>query len=398
MGASHVGSNPTLSVFLRVQARVCPSRGIKEMKVGIIGLPASGKTTVFNAITGGNAEVHAFSGSASAEPNLGVVPVPDDRQTWLASIYNPKKTTAATVEIVDVAGMVPGSAQKDGFSPQLIQHLRQVEALVHVVRSFTDPSVPHPDGTVNPLRDAELMELELILADLAVVQKRLDKLDAEIMKKKGPEKAVAEQEKEILTRYKDLLTNEQPLRQLTLDEEEAKVVRGYTFLSQKPLLLLVNIDESEIGQQTSETLDKLRPFAESKGAPLLSFCAKTEMEIAQMEEAERGEFLSALGIAESGRDKLVRAAYDLLRVIPFFTVGEDEVKAWTITAGTIAQEAARKIHSDIARGFIRAEVAAFDALKQCGTWNAAKEKGLVRLEGKEYVVQNGDCINFRFAV
>jgi hypothetical protein len=366
------------------------------MKVGIIGLPASGKTTVFNAVTGSNAQTGAFGGGADA--NLGIVPVPDDRQDWLSALYKPKKTTYATVELVDVAGMVPGAAQKEGFSAQLIQHLRQVEALVHVVRAFTDPAVPHPDGSVDALRDAELVELELILADLAVVQKRLEKLDQEIQRKKGAEKTQAEQEKEILGRFKELLTSETPLRQLKLNEEEAKVVRGYTFLSQKPLLIVANIDENEIGKDDSATMQKLRPFAESKGAPLLSFCAKTEMEIGQMDEADRGEFLQALGITESGRDKLIRAAYELLQVIPFFTVGEDEVKAWTITAGTIAQEAARKIHSDIARGFIRAEVAAFDALKSCGSWNAAKDKGLVRLEGKEYVVQNGDCINFRFAV
>jgi ribosome-binding ATPase len=368
------------------------------MKVGIIGLPASGKTTVFNAITGANAEVHAFSGSSGAEPNIGIVPVPDDRQNWLSGLYKPKKTTFATVEVVDVAGMVPGSAQKEGFSPQLIQNLRQVEALVHVVRAFTDPSVPHPDGSVNALRDAELMELELILADLAVVEKRLEKLDAEIMRKKGPEKNVAESEKEILTRFKEVLTNEQPLRNLEISEEEQKVVRGYTFLSQKPLLIVANVDEAEIGKEDTETLKSVKPFAESKGAPLLAFCAKTEMEIAQLDEADRQEFMTAMDIKESGRERLIRAAYELLRVIPFFTVGEDEVKAWTIIDGTIAQEAARKIHSDIARGFIRAEVAAFDALKNCGSWNAAKEKGLVRLEGKEYVVQNGDCINFRFAV
>jgi GTP-binding protein YchF len=270
--------------------------------------------------------------------------------------------------------------------------------LVHVVRSFNDPAVPHPQVTIDPLRDAKTVEQELIFADWAVVEKRLEKLDQEIQRKKGPEKTTAEQEKEILSRFNELLTKEQPLRQIQLIEDDAKVVRGYTFLSQKPLLLVANIDEGEIGKADIDTLKKLTPFAEDKGAPLLSFCAKTEMEIAQMDEAERGDFLTALGIEQSGRDKLIQAVYQLLNVIPFFTVGEDEVKAWTITQGTIAQEAARKIHSDIARGFIRAEVAAFDALKGCGSWNAAKDKGLVRLEGKEYVVQSGDCINFRFAV
>ncbi len=365
------------------------------MKVGIIGLPATGKTSVFNALTGGSAEVHAFSGAASADANLGVVPVPDDRQDWLTGLYKPKKTTYATVEIVDVAGITAGTGEK-GFSANFMTHLRQVDALVHVVRAFESAAVPHPDGSVVPLRDAELIELELILADLSVIEKRLEKLDQEIQRKKGPEKSQAEAEKEILARFKDELTNERPLRQLKLTDEEDKVVRGYTFLSQKPLLVVANIGEEEIGKDDS--VKKLKAFADSKGAPLVGFCAKTEMEIAQLDESERTEFLQAMGIGEPGRDLLVRATYQLLDVIPFFTVGEDEVKAWTITKGTNAQEAARKIHSDIARGFIRAEVAPYNALKECGTWNGAKDKGLVRLEGKEYIVQNGDCINFRFAV
>lgn len=368
------------------------------MKVGIIGLPTAGKTAVFNAATGNNAEVHAASGMTSTDPNLGVVSVPDDRQNWLCGLYKPKKTSYATVEIVDVAGMLPGAAKKDGLGAALTSHLRQVDALVHVVRAFTDASVPHPHETVDPLRDAELIELELILADLAVVEKRLEKLDTEILRKKGAERTTAEVEKEVLTRFKEELTNENPLRNVAINEEEAKAVRGYTFLSQKPLMLVANIDEAEIGKTDTDTLKNLAPFAQKKGAPLVAFSAKAEMEIAQMAPEDRAEFLQALGIEESGRDKLVKAAYELLKVIPFFTFGEDEVKAWTITNGTIAQEAARKIHSDIARGFIRAEVAGFDNFKECGSWNAAKDKGLVRLEGKEYVVKSGDCIVFRFAV
>src|SRR5262250_3297005 len=367
------------------------------MKVGIIGLPASGKTTVFNALSGGHAEVHAFSGSGQGEPNVGVLPVPDWRLDWLSQLYKPKKTTHATVDLVDVAGTVPGQSQKDGFSPQVINHLRQVDALVHVVRAFTDPAVPHAGGSVDPLRDAELLELELILADLAVAEKRLEKLDQEMQKKKGPERSLAEGEKELLGRLKEALTAEKPLRQLQLSEDDLRLIRGYTFLSLKPLLLVANIDEAEIEKSDTTTFQALSRFAAEKAAPLLAFCAKTEMEIAQLDEAERAEFLAALGIEEPSRDKLVRAAYQLLDVIPFFTAGEDECKAWTITRGTIAQEAARKIHSDIARGFIRAEVVAFDALKECGNKHAAKEKGVLRLEGKEYVVHDGDVIEFRFA-
>jgi len=367
------------------------------MKVGIIGLPSSGKTTVFNAISGGNAEVHSFSGSSSAEPNVAVVPVPDERQEWLKSLYKPKKNAYATVELVDVSGVIPGQAKTDGFSPQMLTNLRQVDALVHVVRAFTDPAVSHPSGGVNPLNDAELLELEFILADLSVVEKRLAKLDTEIQRKKGPEKSTLEAEKDLLSQFQQDLTNEKPLRQKTLSEDEWKLIRGYTFLSQKPLLVVANVDEADI-PKGNEAVPGLEKWCADRGMPLIAFCAKTEMEIAQLEEAERAEFLSALGIEEPSRDKLIKAAYELLMLIAFFTVGEDEVKAWTITRGTVAQEAARKIHSDIARGFIRAEVCAYEALKTHGTWNGAKDKGQVRLEGKEYKVQDGDCINYRFAV
>lgn len=368
------------------------------MKVGIIGLPSAGKTTVFNAVSGGNAEVRSYGGSAEAEPNVAVVSVPDSRQDWLSDLYKPKKTTYATVELVDVAGVLPGQAAKDGFSQQMLTNLRQVDALVHVVRDFANDSVPHPSGSIDPFRDAELLELELIIADLGVVEKRLSKIDAEMQRKKGPEKNVAEAEKALLQTFLADLTAEKPLRQRKLSEEEERLIRGYTFLSQKPLFIVVNIDESKIGKDSDSVLAKVRAFAEKSQMPFLAFCGKTEMEIAQLPEEEKGEFLQAMGIEEASRDKLIKSAYELLNLIAFFTVGEDEVKAWTITRGTIAQEAARKIHSDIARGFIRAEVAPFNTLKELGTWNAAKDKGLVRLEGKEYHVQDGDCINFRFAV
>lgn len=366
------------------------------MKVGIIGLPQSGKTSVFNAVSGGSAQVGAFS--SSAEPNLAVVQVPDLRQSWLSELYKPKKTTFATVELVDVAGVLPGQAKNEGFSPQLIANLRQVEALVHVVRAFDDPSCPHPEGSINPKRDAELLELELILADLSVVEKKLEKIDAEINRKKGPERAQMESEKEILSRFRETLTSEKPLRTVELTEEEHKLMRGYTFLSQKPMMIVANIEESDIGKNEVSALADMKKYAAERNIPVFSFCAKTEMEIAQLDESERAEFLNALGIEEPARDKLIKSAYALLSLIAFFTVGDDEVKAWTITRGTPAQEAARKIHSDIARGFIRAEVVAYDALQQHGTWNNAKDKGQLRLEGKEYLVQDGDCINFRFNV
>jgi GTP-binding protein YchF len=366
------------------------------MKAGIIGLPSSGKTTVFNAISGGAAEVHAFAGSAQAGPNLAVVAVPDQRQVWLSDLYKPKKTTLATLELVDVSGVMPGQAKKDGLAGDMLANLRQVDALVHVVRDFVDESMPHPSGSIDPLRDAKLLEAELIIADLIVVEKRLAKIDADIQRKKGAEQSTLQAEKDLLTRFYDLLSNEKPLRGEPVTEEEQKIIRGYTFLSLKPLLVISNIGESAIAE--AENSHPNNGSSNITGPHVLKFCGKAEMEIAQMEEAEQSEFLNMLGIKEPARARLIKAIYELLDLIAFFTVGEDEVKAWTISRGTSAQEAARKIHSDIARGFIRAEVVSFDVMKEQGSWNAAKDKGLARLEGKEYIVQDGDCINFRFAV
>lgn len=368
------------------------------MKVGIIGLPSAGKTTVLNAISGGSAEVHSYSARADAEANFAVVSVPDTRQDWLSELYKPKKTTYATVELVDVAGVSPGQAKKEELSPQLLTNLRQVDALVHVIRVFDDPSLPHPAGSIDALRDAETLELELILADMSVVEKRLGKIDAEIQRKKGAERSKLEQEKELLARFNELLCSEKPLRGIELSDEEEKMIKGYTFLSQKPMMLVGNISESAIASSGEKALSGVTAWANEHNMPIIAFCGKAEMEIAQLDAGDRAEFMEALGIQESSRDKLIRAVYGLLNLLAFFTVGDDEVKAWTITRDTIAQMAASKIHSDIARGFIRAEVVAYDALRQHGNWNAAKEKGQVRLEGKEYKVQDGDCINFRFAV
>jgi GTP-binding protein YchF len=364
------------------------------MKAGIIGLPSSGKTTVFNAISGGSAEVHAFTATGQTAPNLAVVPVPDLRQAWLASLYSPKKNTLATVELVDVSGVAPGQAKKDGLSAELIAALRQVDALVHVVRAFKDDGLPHPAGSIDPKRDAEALEQELIIADLIVVEKRLSKIDADVQRKKGPEKAVVEAEKELLQRFYEKLSDGKALREERISEDEQKIIRGYTFLSAKPLLVVANIGEADIAE--AEKSDQVSKNGSVPGS--IKFCGKAEMDIAQMNEAEQGEFLKMLGIERPAREKLIKAIYSLLDLIVFFTVGDDEVKAWTITRGTIAQEAARKIHSDIARGFIRAEVVGFDVLKEQGNWNGAKEKGVLKLEGKEYKVQDGDCINFRFAV
>jgi ribosome-binding ATPase len=364
------------------------------MKAGIIGLPSSGKTTVFNAISGGQAEVHAFAGSGQAAPNLAVVAVPDSRQDWLTQLYKPKKTTPATLELVDVAGVMPGQAKKDGLAGDMLANLRQVDALVDVARAFNDEALPHPAGSVDADRDAKSMAEELIIADLIVVEKRLSKIDTDIQRKKGPEQAQLEAEKDLLERFQQALSNETALREVAISEDEHKIIRGYTFLSMKPLLVISNIEEAAIAEAEKSASSNGKGSIQTP----IKFCGKAEADIAQMDPAEQDEFLKMLGIKESARAKLIKAIYELLDLIAFFTVGEDEVKAWTISRGTPAQEAARKIHSDIARGFIRAEVVSFEVLKEHGSWNAAKDKGLVRLEGKEYVVQDGDCINFRFAV
>lgn len=371
------------------------------MKVGIIGLPTSGKTTVLNAISGGSAEVRSFAAVSDTTANFAVVSVPDERQEWLRGHYKPKKNVPATIELVDVAGMSSGSPKKEELSPQLLSNLRQVDALVNVIRAFENDAVPHPSGNIDPLRDAQNLELELILADLSVVEKRLSKIDQEILRKKGTDKSKAEEEKSLLTRFSEHLGSEQPLRTLELTADEQQSIRGYTFLSQKPLMLVANISESEMDKTSLPVIEKLSEWAKTTSTLMVSFCAKIEAEIAQLnnnDPKEAQEFMEALGIQEASRDKLIRAAYQLLKQIAFFTVGEDEVKAWTITKDAPAQEAAGKIHSDIARGFIRAEVVAYSALHDNGGWNQAKEKGLVRLEGKEYKVQDGDCINFRFNI
>src|SRR6516165_8665406 len=259
------------------------------MKAGIIGLPSSGKTTVFNAISGGSAEVHAFASTGHAAPNLAVVPVPDSRLDWLSALYKPKKTTNATVELVDVAGVLPGQAKKDAFSDDLIANLRQVDALVHVVRDFQEDSLPHPSGSIDPTRDADTLEQELVIADLIVVEKRLSKLDAEIQKKKGTEKTMAEGEKDLLTRFHSCLSEGKPLRGETISEEEQKLIRGYTFLSAKPLLVVANINESGIAE--AERQAKKNGKDAGIMPELVKFCAKAEMEIAQMNKEEQGDFL-----------------------------------------------------------------------------------------------------------
>jgi GTP-binding protein YchF len=358
------------------------------MKIGIVGLPGSGKSTLFNALTRGKAETGHFGGQGQI--HRGRVLVPDERLDWLAEHYHPKKTTPATVEFLDVPGLQPGSTEKGAAS--LIADLRTVDALLEVVRVFEDPAVPHPDGSVDPVRDADHLETELLLADLVVVEKRLQRVDSDLGK--GMDRKVLEPEREVLARLQAALEEGRAARALALSRNDEQRIRGYALLTRKPKILIGNVGEDETAG--SEGDRALAAKAAADGVPYLRVSAKIEAEIAQMEPEDAAMFLRDLGIEELSRDRVVRAAFDALTVISFLTFGEDECRAWTLADGSDAVEAAGKIHSDIAKGFIRAEVVAFDALRAAGSWHAAKESGKHRLEGKEYRMQDGDCVIFRF--
>jgi GTP-binding protein YchF len=358
------------------------------MKTGIIGLAAVGKSTLFHLLTGQSA---APSGGR-AEARVGIARVPDPRVDTLASLFNPKKKTYATVEYVDV----PGVAKGEGAALVDLPALRGVDALLHVVRAFASDVVPHPDGSVDPLRDAKMLELELILADLGAVERRLEKLEANIKKANKAEDVA---ERVLFEKMKEHLEAERPLREIELSEEERRRLRNYSFLSEKPILLVANVGEGEV-KDASALLDRsgLRTFASRPKVGLSSVSAPIEAEMADLSPDDARAFREDLGIAEPGLDRVIRTSYELLGLISFLTAGEDECRAWTIRRGTRAQAAAGAIHSDIERGFIRAEVVSFDDLVAAGSLAACRDKATLRLEGKEYEVRDGDVINFRFNV
>ncbi|SDJ99522.1 redox-regulated ATPase YchF [Natronincola ferrireducens] len=364
------------------------------MKLGIVGLPNVGKSTLFNAITQAGAESANYP-FCTIEPNIGVVAVPDNRLQFLKDLYQSEKVIPAAIEFYDIAGLVRGASKGEGLGNKFLSHIREVASILQVVRCFEDSNITHVDGDVNPLRDIETINLELIFSDLEMVERRVQKTEKLV---KGDKSLLPELS--LLKRLQAALEEGLSARSLEYTEEEQELLKTFGLLSMKPIIYVANVAEDEVADEgvNNPHVQRLREFAKTEDAEVVVICAKIEAEIAELDEEEKEIFLEELGLQQSGLDRLVQASYSLLGLISYLTAGPKEVRAWTIKRGTKAPQAAGKIHTDFERGFIRAEVVAYNDLVNCGTHAAAKEKGLVRLEGKEYIVQDGDVILFRFNV
>ncbi|WP_343209994.1 redox-regulated ATPase YchF [Anaerolentibacter hominis] len=365
------------------------------MKLGIVGLPNVGKSTLFNSLTKAGAESANYP-FCTIDPNVGIVPVPDERLTVLTKMHDSAKTVPATIEFVDIAGLVKGASKGEGLGNQFLSNIREVDAIVHVVRCFEDSNIIHVDGSIDPLRDIETINLELIFSDIEILERRISR----VARAAKNDKAMAK-ELNLLERLKAYLEDgKMAITFETEDEDELNWLKEYNLLTGKPVIFAANVVEDDLADDgaSNEYVNRVREFAKENGCEVFVICAQIEQEIAELDEEEKKMFLEDLGLKESGLEKLIRASYSLLGLISYLTAGPQESRAWTIKRGTKAPQAAGKIHSDFERGFIRAEVVSYDNLIECGSLNSAKEKGLVRSEGKEYVVQDGDVVLFRFNV